>query len=120
MFFIIEKHKPIIAVYKANSDVYLKRCLTGRRHLVMMDSMALAKAIELQSLAREEQWRRNEDLFYLDYGFEPPRLFIWIGRIFAVLNTRRKAMKKADRPETGRSACNGNDSCGQAAACSRM
>ena len=31
----------------------------------MMDSIALAKAIELQCRAREEQWRRNEDLFYL-------------------------------------------------------
>lgn len=85
----------------------------------MMDGIALAKAIEIQSLAREEQWRRKEDLFYLDYGIEPPRLFIWIGRMFAALNTLYKAMKKADRPEIGRSACDSNDSCGQAA-CSRM
>lgn len=64
----------------------------------MMDSMALAKAIEIQSLAREEQWRCDEDLFYLDYGLEPPRLFIWIERIFVALSTRLQAMKKADRP----------------------
>ncbi|OEC98559.1 MULTISPECIES: hypothetical protein [unclassified Rhizobium] len=85
----------------------------------MMDSMALAKAIEIQSLAREEQWRCDEDLFYLDYGLEPPRLFIWIERIFVALSTRLQAMKKADRPEMGRSACDSNTSCGQAA-CSRM
>lgn len=85
-----------------------------------MDSMALAKAIEIQSLAREEQWRCDEDLFYLDYGLEPPRLFIWIERIFAASGIRRKAMKKADRPEIGRSACSGSDGCSQAAACSRM
>ncbi|TWB50389.1 hypothetical protein FBZ98_106375 [Rhizobium sp. ERR 922] len=85
----------------------------------MMDSMALAKAIEIQSLAREEQWRCDEDLFYLDYGLEPPRLFIWIERIFVALSTRLQAMKKADRPEMGRSACDSNTRCGQAA-CSRM
>ncbi|MGY5799970.1 hypothetical protein [Rhizobium hainanense] len=85
----------------------------------MTESMALAKAIEIQSLAREEQWRHNEDLFYLDYGIEPPRLFIWIGRMFAALNTLYKAMKKADQPEIGQSACDSNDYCGQAA-CSRM
>ncbi len=85
----------------------------------MMDSMALAKAIEIQSLAREEQWRCDEDLFYLDYGLEPPRLFIWIERIFVALSTRLQAMKEADRPEMGRSACDSNTSCGQAA-CSRM
>lgn len=85
-----------------------------------MDSMALAKAIEIQSLAREEQWRCDEDLFYLDYGLEPPWLFIWIERIFAGSGIRRKAMKKADRPEIGRSACSGNNRCSQAAACSRM
>ncbi|GES50445.1 hypothetical protein Rhsp01_29700 [Rhizobium sp. NBRC 114257] len=85
----------------------------------MMDSMALAKAIEIQSLAREEQWRCDEDLFYLDYGLEPPRLFIWIERIFVALSTRLQAMKKADRPEMGRSACDSNARCGQAA-CSRM
>ncbi|MBB3424805.1 hypothetical protein ACK83U_01680 [Rhizobium sp. WW22] len=86
----------------------------------MIDSMALAKAIEIQSLAREEQWRCDEDLFYLDYGLELPRLFIWIERIFVASGIRRKAMKKADRPEIGRSASSGNDGCSQAAACSRM
>lgn len=74
----------------------------------MMDSIALAKAIEIQSLTREKQWHCDEDLFYLDYGREPPQFFIWIERISAALNTRRKEMKKADRPEIGRSACSGS------------
>jgi len=85
----------------------------------MMDSMALAKAIEIRNLAREEQWRRNEDLFYLDNARDPSPFFQWLGRMFAAMRSRYRAMKKADRPEIGRSACDGNDSCGQAA-CSRM
>ena len=85
----------------------------------MMDGIALARALEIQNLAREEQRRRNEDLFYLDYGLEPPRLFICIGRMLAALGSRHEAMKKADPPEIGQPACDGNDYCGQAA-CSRM
>ncbi|NLS18039.1 hypothetical protein HGP16_15870 [Rhizobium sp. P40RR-XXII] len=85
----------------------------------MMDSIALAKAIEIQSRAREEQWRQKEDLFYLDYGYETPPLFLWSGRMIAALSARRKPMKKADRLEIGRSAHDGNNCSGQAA-CSRI
>ncbi|NTJ66917.1 hypothetical protein G6M50_19545 [Agrobacterium rhizogenes] len=85
----------------------------------MMDSMALAKAMEIQSLAREEQWRRSEDLFYLDNARDPSPFFQWLGRMFAATRSRYRAMKKADRPKIGRSACGSNNSCGQAA-CSRM
>ena len=85
----------------------------------MMESMALAKAIEIRNLAREEQWRRSEDLFYLDNARDPLPFFLWLGRTFAVMRSRYRAMRKADRPELGRSACNSNNSCGQAA-CSRM
>ncbi|ENN88865.1 hypothetical protein RHSP_11363 [Rhizobium freirei PRF 81] len=83
----------------------------------MMDSIALAKAIELQNQAREEQWRKNEDLFYRDYGLDPPRPVVWIGRVIAGLSALRTAIKKADRPEVGRSACDDGDSCRQAASC---
>ncbi|NEI68198.1 hypothetical protein GR212_01335 [Rhizobium lusitanum] len=85
----------------------------------MMDGIALAKAIELQSLAREEQWRRNEDLFYLDYARDPLLFFHWLGRMVARLRLRRAAMKKANRPETGRFACDHDDGSDQAA-CSRI
>ncbi|MDK4704224.1 hypothetical protein [Rhizobium sp.] len=85
----------------------------------MMESIALAKAIEIRNLAREEQWRRNEDLFYLDNAGDPSPFFEWLGRRFAAVRSRYQAMKKADRPEMGRSACDSNTSCGQAA-CSRM
>lgn len=60
----------------------------------MMDSIGLAKAIELQNQAREAQWRGNDDLFYLDYGYEPWPLFAWIGRMLAGLRTHGKAIKK--------------------------
>lgn len=83
----------------------------------MMDSIGLAKAIELQNQAREAQWRGNDDLFYLDYGYEPWPLFAWIGRMLAGLRTHGKAIKKADRLEIGRSACDETDCCGQAASC---
>jgi len=85
----------------------------------MMESIALAKAIEIRSLAREEQWRRNEDLFYLDNGGDPSPFFQWLGRMFAAARSRYRVMEKADRPEMGRSACDSKSSCGQAA-CSRM
>ncbi|MBB3288713.1 MULTISPECIES: hypothetical protein [Rhizobium] len=85
----------------------------------MLESIALAKAIEIQSQAREEQWRQKEDLFYLDYGRETPRPFLWIERMIAVLSAHRKPIEKADRPEIGRSACDGNG-CGGQAACSRI
>ncbi len=85
----------------------------------MMDSIALAKALELQSIAREEQWRRNEDLFYLDYARDPLPFLHWLGRMVAGLRDRKRLMKKADRLETSRSACNSNDGCAQAAS-SRM
>ncbi|AYG65245.1 MULTISPECIES: hypothetical protein [unclassified Rhizobium] len=85
----------------------------------MMDSIALAKAIEIQSRAREEQWRQKEDLFYLDYGRETPRLFLWIGRMISASSAHHKPTEKADRPELGRSACDSNSCSGQAA-CSRI
>ncbi|MGG6896052.1 hypothetical protein [Rhizobium sp. BR 315] len=83
----------------------------------MMDSIALAKAIELQNQAREEQWRRNEDLFYRDYGLDPPAPLIWIGKMIAGLCSLRKPTKKADRREIRQSACDDNGCCGQAASC---
>lgn len=80
----------------------------------MMDSIALAKIAELRSQTLQEQWRRDEDAFYQHYGAETPVLFAWIGnlldRSYAWLKT-----KKTDRPETGRSVCDGGDRCGQAA-----
>ena len=85
----------------------------------MMESMALAKAIEIRNLAREEQWRRSEVLFYLDNARDPLPFFLWFGRTFAAMRSRYQAMRKADWPEMGRSACDSNNSCGQAA-CSRM
>ncbi|MFK0165880.1 hypothetical protein [Rhizobium sp. NPDC090279] len=85
----------------------------------MMESFALAKALEIKIRAREEQWRRNEDLFYLDNARDPSPFFQWLGRMFAATRSHSKATKKADRPEIRRSACDGNNSCGQAA-CSRM
>jgi len=81
----------------------------------MMDSIALAKAIELQNQAREEQWRRREDLFYLDYGRDPWPLFTCIGRMFAGLRSYRHSIKKADRLEMSRSACVDDSCCDQAA-----
>lgn len=81
----------------------------------MMDSIGLAKAIELQCRAREEQWRQNEDLFYLDYGRDPWPLFTWIGRMLDRLHAAYKATKKADRLEISRSACDDDGCCGQAA-----
>ncbi|KAA1174535.1 hypothetical protein FP026_02815 [Rhizobium tropici] len=85
----------------------------------MLESIALAKAIEIQSQTREEQWRQKEDLFYLDYGHETPRLFLWIERMIAALSAHRKPIGKADRPKIGRSARDGNSCSGQAA-CSRI
>lgn len=83
----------------------------------MMDSIALAKAIDLQNQARENQWRRNEDLFYLDYGRDPWPLFTWIGRMFDWRRADRSTTKKADRKEFNRAACDDNRRCGQAASC---
>lgn len=83
----------------------------------MMDSIALAKAIELQNEAREEQWRQKEDLFYLDYGRDPWPLFTWIGHVFAGLHSHRKSIKKADRLKISRSACDDDSCCAQAASC---
>jgi hypothetical protein len=81
----------------------------------MMDSIALAKAIEIQCRAREEQWRQKEDLFYLDYGRDPWPFFTWIGRIFDAMRSYRNSIKKADRLEMGRSACDEDRCCDQAA-----
>jgi hypothetical protein len=85
----------------------------------MMESIALAKALEIESRAREEQWRGNEDLFYRDNAREPSPFVHWLGRMFAALIARREATKKADRPEIGQSACN-DSGCGNQAACSRI
>lgn len=80
----------------------------------MMDCIALAKIVELQNKTLHEQWRRNDDAFYQHYGHEPSALLTWLGNLldrgYAWLKT-----KKADRPETGRSACDGGDRCAQAA-----
>lgn len=81
----------------------------------MMDSIALAKAVEIQNQAREEQWRRDEDLFYLDNARDPSRLFQWLGLMFAAARSRNRTMKRADRLEISRSACKGDNCCGQAA-----
>lgn len=83
----------------------------------MMESIALAKAIELQNRAREEQWRRKEDLFYLVHAREPLPFFLWL--IFAAMRGLNRTIKKADRPETSRSACDSSD-CRDQAACSRI
>lgn len=85
----------------------------------MMESIALAKALEIESRTREEQWRRNEDLFYLDNAREPSPFVRWLGRMFAALTAHREATKKADRPEIGRSACD-SSGCDTQAACSRI
>lgn len=83
----------------------------------MMESFALAKALEIESRAREEQWRRNEDLFYHDNAREPSPFVQWLGRMFAALTARRKTTKKADRLEMSRSACVDDRCCDQAASC---
>ncbi|TIX91966.1 hypothetical protein [Rhizobium sp. P44RR-XXIV] len=83
----------------------------------MMESFALAKALEIESRAREEQWRRNEDLFYRDNARDPSPFAQWLGRILAALIPRRTTTKKADRLQMSRSAC-ANDRCSdQAASC---
>jgi hypothetical protein len=80
----------------------------------VIDSIALARIIHLQNEARHAQWRRNEDAFYREYGHDPLALFTWFGNAldtgYAWLKT-----KKADRPDIDRSACDGDDCCGQAA-----
>ncbi|MFS8047973.1 hypothetical protein [Rhizobium sp. BR 314] len=85
----------------------------------MMDSIALAKAIELQTQAREERWRRNEDLFYHDYSMDPPALVVWAGRLITGVGAFVAAMKKADRRDVRRSACDDceDTGCDQAASC---
>ena len=85
----------------------------------MLESIALAKAIELQNRAREQQWRRKEDLFYLVHAREPLPFFLWLGRIFAAMRRLNRTIKKADRPETSRSARDSSD-CRDQAACSRI
>ena len=85
----------------------------------MMDSIALAKAIELQLEAREEQWRTNEELFYRDYSLDPPALVIWAGRLITGLGALLAGMRKADRGDIHRSACDDcyDKRCDQAASC---
>ncbi|OCI96724.1 hypothetical protein A6U86_13905 [Rhizobium sp. AC27/96] len=83
----------------------------------MMESLALAKALEIESRAREEKWRRNEDLFYRDNARDPSPFVQWLGRMLAGLISRRKATKKADRLEISRSACANDRCCDQAASC---
>ncbi|MGY5806836.1 hypothetical protein ACXHXG_03915 [Rhizobium sp. LEGMi198b] len=84
----------------------------------MIDCIALARIIELENDARHALWRRNEDAFYQEYGRDPWPLFTWLGNAldtgYAWLKT-----KKADRPDTDRSACDSDDCCGQAA-CARI
>lgn len=85
----------------------------------MMESFALAKAIELQNRAREEEWRRNEDLFYIDNARDPSPLLVWLLQMLAAMRGHGAATKKADRLETSQSACDRKD-CFPQAACSRM
>ncbi len=85
----------------------------------MMESIALAKAIELQNQAREKQWRRKEDLFYLDYARDPLPLFSGLARICAATRGFIRTIKKADRPEISRSAYD-SSACRDQAACSRI
>lgn len=84
----------------------------------MMDSIALAKIVELRNKTLQEQWRRNDDAFYQHYGHEPPVLFTWLGDLLDRTHAWLKT-KKADRPEIGRSACDGGD-CRAQAASARM
>lgn len=81
----------------------------------MIESFALAKALEIESRAREEQWRRNEDLFYRDNARDPSPFAQWLGRMLAALTPRRTTTKKADRLEMSRSACVDRICCDQAA-----
>ncbi len=83
----------------------------------MMESLALAKALEIESRAREEQWRRNEDLFYRDNARDPSPFVQWLVRMLAALIPRRKTIKKADRLEISRSACADGRCSDQAASC---
>ncbi|MDE1995525.1 MAG: hypothetical protein KGI75_23705 [Rhizobiaceae bacterium] len=81
----------------------------------MMDGIALAKAIELQNQARYARYKSDEEAFYQQHCREPAALLIWFGRIADRLQAWRK-IKKADQPGSGRSACDGGDCYGQAAA----
>jgi hypothetical protein len=60
----------------------------------MMESFALAKAVEIESRAREEQWRRNEHLFYLDNARDPSPFVQWLGRMLAASILHRRTTKK--------------------------
>ncbi|MBB5571502.1 MULTISPECIES: hypothetical protein [Rhizobium] len=80
----------------------------------MIDCIALARIIQLENDARQAQWRRNEDAFYQEYGRDPWALFTWFANALDAGYAWFKT-KKADRPDIGRSACDGDDCCGQAA-----
>ena len=80
----------------------------------MMDGIALAKAIELHTQARYAQYKSEEEAFYREHCREPAALLVWFGRMIDRLQVWRK-MKKADRPNSGRSACDGGDCYAQAA-----
>ena len=80
----------------------------------MIDCIALARIIQLENEARHAQWRRNEDAFYQEYGRDSLALFTWFGKALDAGYAWFKT-KKADRPDIGRSACDGDDRCGQAA-----
>ena len=83
----------------------------------MIDSIALAKSLELQNESRQALWSRDEDAFYEQYGAEAPILFAWLGRLLDRLQASI-AHEKADRSDDGRSAFNDLDCSGQAA-CAR-
>ncbi|AYG58142.1 hypothetical protein QD460_16635 [Rhizobium jaguaris] len=84
----------------------------------MVDCIALARIIQLENEARHALWRRNEDAFYREYGRDPLPLFAWFGNALDTGYAWFKT-KKADRPDIGRSACDGNDCCAQAASARR-
>jgi hypothetical protein len=80
----------------------------------MLDSIIIANIIQLRDQYRLGPARLSEDEFYQLHGHNSYVVFTWFGNIldrtYAWLKT-----KKADRLNIGRSACDNNACCGQAA-----